>query len=218
MAEPSHDRGVVFVDGRAVHYRRAGTGPVVVALHGSPESAKALTPLIAALAGRFTVIALDTPGNGDSDPLPQSEPDTDDFARALIATLDALGLGRVGLYGFHTGAGVAIQTALHAPERITAVTLDGYAVWTEEERAVFLSPDYLTPFTPRADGAHLTALWSRIEEQSVFFPYFAQSEAARLDMDVTALEDRQRRALDWLKAGDAYRGPYRAAFQRRGEE
>ena len=209
-------RGVVMVDGRAVHYRSAGHGPVVVALHGSPESAKALEPVMSTLADRFTVVALDTPGNGDSDALRHPHPQSSDYADALIATLDALGLKRVSLYGFHTGAGTAMETAVRAPDRVASVVLDGYAIWTDAERAVFLSEAYLTPFTPSSDGSHLAALWSRVEEQSVFFPYYDHTDAARLDMDLPPLHQQQRRALDWLNAGDAYRAPYRAAFERRG--
>ncbi len=210
------ERFLVRVGARLVHGVRVGQGPVVVALHGSPESAGALAPVMRALASQFTVIGLDTPGNGDSDPLTIETPSTDDYAAALLETLDALGLGRVGLYGFHTGAGIASQAALRAPDRICALVLDGCAIWTPDERKLFLSPEYLTAFTPTWDGAHLATLWSRIEEQSIFFPYYLHTDAARLPMDVPDRVLLQRRALDWLKAGDAYRGPYAAAFRRDG--
>lgn len=209
-------RGLVQVDGRAVAYRRLGSGPVLIALHGSPESAKALEALMRRLAHRFTVIGIDTPGNGDSAPLPLEEPESEDYAEALLATLDALGLSKVALYGFHTGAGTALAAANQAPDRITSLILDGYAIWTEDERAVFLDDRYLAPFTPTWDGAHLATLWSRVEEQSIFFPYYDRTINARIPMTLPDLAERDRRALDWMKSGDGYRNPYAAAFRRRG--
>ncbi|MGC5198692.1 alpha/beta fold hydrolase, partial [Aphanothece microscopica] len=73
----------------------------MVLLHGSPQSAWSLMPLMHRLAAAgLTAIALDTPGNGLSDPLSGADLDCDAYAAALKETLDALGLGRVGLYGF----------------------------------------------------------------------------------------------------------------------
>src|SRR5690606_14891693 len=57
-------------DGRRIHYRRAGSGPPLVLLHASPSSSRVQIPLLRAWADDFTVIALDTPGFGLSDPLP----------------------------------------------------------------------------------------------------------------------------------------------------
>ena len=58
------------VSGRQIHYRRIGTGPAVMALHGSPQSSRALDAVGQALAAKgLSVIAPDTPGNGLSAPL-----------------------------------------------------------------------------------------------------------------------------------------------------
>ncbi len=211
-------RGALAVDGRAVHYRRAGqTGaPAVLLLHGSPESASALQGVAAALEDRFDVIAIDTPGNGLSEPLAEPQPDSEAFARHALAVLDAFGIERAGLYGFHTGAGTAMCAALIAPERISALALDGYAVWTDAEREALLS-EYCVVYEPVWDGSHLARIWARLEEQLIFFPWHDRRLAARMDLPPTPLATRLRRLRDWLTAWDSYPAAYFSAFRRRGE-
>lgn len=72
-------RRYAHINGRAVHYRRAGSGPPIVLVHASPQSSLSLTPLIKFLAPRFTVFAFDTPGFGFSDPLPKKNPNDGKF-------------------------------------------------------------------------------------------------------------------------------------------
>src|SRR5687767_7587119 len=97
------------VDGRRVHYRQAGKGPPVLMVHQSPRSSAEYEALMRDWSAHFTVIAPDTPGFGQSDPL-QGEPDIDDFADAIVAFLDAVGIDRVGAYGFHSG-GIILASA-----------------------------------------------------------------------------------------------------------
>ena len=58
-----------MVDGRRVHYRRAGSGPPLVLLHALGESSYSWTRVLPALATGHTVIAPDLPGFGDSEPV-----------------------------------------------------------------------------------------------------------------------------------------------------
>lgn len=211
-------RHFLWVKTRWVHYRRLGSGPAVVLLHGSPQSAWSLMPLMRRLAAQgLTAIALDTPGNGLSDPLQGEALDCDAYAAALKETLDALGLGRVGLYGFHTGACIGSTFAARWPERVTSAVYDGFCVWTAAERALILDR-YLPEFRPLWDGSHLAWLWPRFEEQSVFFPWHERTAAARMDADVGPPQQVHAGIMEFLRAGDAYRAPYRAAFVYRGEE
>ena len=221
MSAPDHvwgSRGALTLDGRAVHYRRAGRrgAPAVLLLHGSPESASALHGVAAALEGRFDVIAMDTPGNGLSTPLAETEPDSAAFARHVLAVLDAFGVSRAGLYGFHTGAGTAMSAALIAPERISALALDGYAVWTKAERAALLR-EYCVVYPPVWDGSHLARIWARLDEQLIFFPWHDRRLAARMDLPPTPMETRLRRLRDWLTAWETYPAAYLSAFRRAGE-
>lgn len=217
-AHPTIRRHFVTVDGaRQVHYRRAGKGPAVVLLHQSPTSSREHTPLIERLMDEFTVIAPDTPGNGLSDPLPGEQPLAEDYAHALAATLDALGIKRCGLFGTHTGGVTAGEFARLYPDRVSVLIVDGVTCWTEEERADALD-HYFTPFAPKWDGSHLTWLWSRMREQSIFFPWYAKSLAARMHYDLPTPERLHGALLEFLRAGDAYRQPYKAAFLYKGED
>jgi hypothetical protein len=54
------------VEGVSLHYLTAGHGPMVVLIHGYAETSRMWRPLIPQLADRFTVIAPDLPGIGDS--------------------------------------------------------------------------------------------------------------------------------------------------------
>lgn len=211
-------RHFVSIGDRVVHYRRWGEGPVVLAVHGSPQSSRALAGVAVTLARLgLCVIAPDTPGSGLSTPLALAAPDTDDFAQALLAFADALGLERFGLYGFHTGACTACALAATAPERVAAAALEGLPVWTDQERADFLA-NYLPPFTPTWDGAHMAWAWARMEEQILFFPWSDPSPQARLSYDMSPVDRLHANALDMLESGDAYRAVYRAAFTFRARD
>jgi pimeloyl-ACP methyl ester carboxylesterase len=205
------------VDGREVHYRRAGSGPAVVVLHQSPTSSAEMVSVVAALAAHFTVIAPDTPGYGLSDPLPATQPEMADYAAALAALLDALGLVRCGIYGTHTGAMIAAEFARTYPQRVTAAVLDGYVVLTAHERTELLA-HYFVDASPRADGGHLAWYWSRIRDQVLFFPWYDRRRAARMRFDVPAAELLQPYVLDLLRADRMGTPAYAAAFRYPADE
>ena len=58
------------VDGLKIHYLTAGHGPAVILLHGYTQTSRMWRPLIPKLADKFSVVAPDLPGIGDSD-IPQ---------------------------------------------------------------------------------------------------------------------------------------------------
>lgn len=197
---------------RRVHYRRCGSGPALLMVHQSPRSSAEYETLMQAWGSQFTCIAPDTPGFGQSDPLSMDAPTINDFADALIGLIDALGLAPVTAYGFHSG-GIILVTALkRAPEHFRAMAIGGYAIWTDDEMALF-SDKYLPPFLPSAYGEHLTWLWNRMLEQSWFFPWFAVDGDHRLSVahaDVDRVDAAVREMLD---AGNAYRAGYGAVLR-----
>lgn len=56
----------VEVDGLELHYLTAGRGEALILLHGYAETSRMWRPVIPVLAERFTVIAPDLPGIGES--------------------------------------------------------------------------------------------------------------------------------------------------------
>jgi pimeloyl-ACP methyl ester carboxylesterase len=202
---------------RQVHYRRAGRGPVVLCLHQSPLSSRDMLPTIQRWHRHFTCIAPDTPGFGLSDPLGVAQADMADFADAVVEFMDALGIERTAVYGFHTGAMIAGALAAKHPDRISCAVANGFVLLTEPERADFIE-HYLPPLQPSWDGAHLAWLWARLREQAIFFPWYRPAPAHRLGGSVPSPERLQDALLDLMRSGDHHRVGYRAAFQLRSEE
>jgi pimeloyl-ACP methyl ester carboxylesterase len=97
---------------------QAGTGQAVVAIHGLGATKASMLPTVAALAGRFRVIAIDLPGFGDSTKPLGAAYDPRFFARAVVGVLDGLGLERAHLVGNSLGGRVAIEVGLREPGRV----------------------------------------------------------------------------------------------------
>lgn len=197
--------------GRRVHYRRCGTGPALLMVHQSPRSSAEYKPLMRKWAEHFTCIAPDTPGFGQSDPLPGT-PEIAEFAEALCETMDALGIGPCAAYGFHSG-GIILVTALkRQPQRFRALAVGGYAIWNAEEMRIF-GKRYLPEFHPSPYGEHLAWLWNRMLEQSWVFPWFDTREEARLSVAHADVPRVAQAVMEMLEAGNAYRAGYGAVLR-----
>lgn len=128
LADP--DGQFIEVNGIQVHYKIAGTGePVMILLHGFGASTYTWHKVMATLADRGTVIAFDRPAFGLTErPLPGSwtdeNPYTSDFSANLtIGLMDQLGVDKAFLVGHSAGAGIAVQTALAHPKRVSGLVL-----------------------------------------------------------------------------------------------
>lgn len=215
-ANPRVSRHFVTIDGtRQIHYLRAGSGAPVLILHPSPGPSRYLLSLIEYLSDHFTVFAPDTPGNGLSDPLPLDAPTMDDYGDNVARVLDALGIDKIALYGFHTGASVGTAFAIRHPQRVRGAILDGFLVESDASLKDRLS-HYLLPFEPKLDGSHMTWLWTRLRDQRMYGKWYAPSLASRFDLDAPTPAATHGTVMDWLDAGAAYIKPYSAAFRQRG--
>ena len=191
-------RRCVYAGDRRVHYRRAGSGPPLVMLHASPGSTYALEPLIALLGETRTVIAVDSPGYGESAGLGLEEPETEDFAAALVETFDALGLDRVDLYGTHTGSKIAVEFTGTNPGRVRRLVLDGIGAYTPEEREDLLA-NYTIDLSPRWDGSHLVRAWAMRRDMHMFWAVVRQGRRSPPG-DGHPLDGRDARPLCRLPA------------------
>ena len=208
----SIQRHFVSVDGRQVHYRIAGTGPVLLLIHQSPQNSRMWLAAQQRFSDRYTVIAPDTPGFGYSDPLPGNPMTIAEFGAATLAFADAIGLQRFAVSGMHTGGLIATWLAWANPQRVAALVVDGYAAFTPQESALY-GDAYLPPFVPQWDGSHLRWLWARMREQKYFFPWYdGRAEAAMCIAPHTTAGTRDA-VMDVLDVGDAYRAGYAAAFR-----
>jgi pimeloyl-ACP methyl ester carboxylesterase len=112
-----------------IAYRRVGTGPPLVLLHGGLSDGRSWTPQLAGLAGEYDVVAWDAPGCGRSSD-PPAELTLADYADTVGALVGALALGRVHLAGHSFGAGLAIEVYRRHQETVHSLVLSGaYAGW-----------------------------------------------------------------------------------------
>jgi pimeloyl-ACP methyl ester carboxylesterase len=102
------------------HVARVGKGPPLLLLHGWPEFWLSWEPVMTRLAHRFTLIAPDLRGFGDSDK-PDGPHGPDQHAADMVALLDTLGLPKVGVVGHDVGGAVMQPLARRAPDRFSGL-------------------------------------------------------------------------------------------------
>lgn len=107
-----------------LHCEETGGGEPLVLLHGNGEDGTYFTHQIAHFSQRFRVLALDTRGHGKS-PRGEAPFTIRQFARDLLAFLDARGIERAHLLGFSDGGNIALAFALAHPERVGKLVLNG---------------------------------------------------------------------------------------------
>lgn len=111
------------VGGLLLHYVRGGSGPVVVLLHGYPESSYEWRRIAPGLADRFTVIAVDLRGSGESQ-APEGGYDKATLAEDIHALLAQLGLADdVRLVGHDIGTMVAYAYAAQHRDTVSRLVL-----------------------------------------------------------------------------------------------
>ena len=95
-----------------LHHRRLGNGPALVLIHGLGGSLVNWEPVLELVAEERDVIAVDMPGFGGSDPLPDGTRHTPvAMGAAITAHLSSLGVERPHLAGNSLGAWVALEMA-----------------------------------------------------------------------------------------------------------
>ncbi|MCU1429102.1 MAG: Alpha/beta hydrolase [Actinomycetia bacterium] len=112
----------VTIHGHDVCVRTAGSGPVLLLVHGMAGSSNAWRHVMPALAERFTVVAPDLLGHGAS-AKPRTDYSLGAFASGLRDVLAALGHERATLVGQSLGGGIVMQFAYQFPERCERIVL-----------------------------------------------------------------------------------------------
>lgn len=121
------ERRRVSTGGAAINLVVGGDGPALLLLHGFPQSHAIWHRMAPALAERFTVVAPDLRGYGDSERV-ASAPDHAPYSKRAMAqdqveAMAALGFERFQVVGHDRGARVAHRMALDHPERVQRVAL-----------------------------------------------------------------------------------------------
>jgi len=130
------------MDGVRLQYLTAGKGPAVILLHGYAETSRMWTPLMPLLAERFTVIAPDLPGIGDS-AIPAEGADMKTAAIRIHALARKLGVEKARVVGHDIGLMVAYAYAAQFPaETEKLVVMDAFLPGVEGWEPIYNSPNY----------------------------------------------------------------------------
>jgi pimeloyl-ACP methyl ester carboxylesterase len=103
-------------------FRMAGSGPPLLLLHGIGDSSRTWDQVLPLLASKYTVIAPDLLGHGDSEK-PRADYAISAYACGMRDLLSALDVDNVTILGHSLGGGVAMQFAYQFPERCERLVL-----------------------------------------------------------------------------------------------
>ena len=112
----------VSIHGHDVAYRMEGAGPVLLLLHGIAGSSRTWRDAIPRLTDRFTVLAPDLTGHGQSDK-PVGDYSLGAFASGIRDLMEVFDIDRATVVGQSFGGGVAMQFAYQYPERCERLVL-----------------------------------------------------------------------------------------------
>jgi pimeloyl-ACP methyl ester carboxylesterase len=119
----------VDIAGISVAYRRAGTGPPIVLLHGAYQDSRFWSRQLDGLDDEFSLIAWDAPGFGLSDDPPASFT-ADDYGDCLAEFISALSLHRPIVLGLSFGSVLALALYWRRPDTVGSLVLaSAYAGW-----------------------------------------------------------------------------------------
>jgi pimeloyl-ACP methyl ester carboxylesterase len=136
----------VEVGGLRVAYRRAGTGPALLLVHGALGDSRDWRRQLEGLSDELTVVAWDAPGCGGSDDPPATFR-LPDFADCLAGFAAAAGLERPHVLGLSFGGGLALELYRRHPGLPRSLVLaSAYA-----GRAGSLPPEVVRERVERAD-------------------------------------------------------------------
>ena len=140
-AEPRIDSRTAKIDNVELHYLTAGRGPAVILLHGFAETSRMWRPIIPLLTEKFTVIAPDLPGIGDSS-IPADNIDMLSAASRIHALVRSLGIEKAKLVGHDIGLMVAYAYATQFPnETEKLAVMDAFLPGVPGWEAIYNAPN-----------------------------------------------------------------------------
>jgi pimeloyl-ACP methyl ester carboxylesterase len=178
----SHDAEIA---GAKIHYTTGGSGPAVVLLHGFAETSRMWNPLLPILAEKFTVIAPDLPGIGDSS-VPSGGMSMKAAAIQIHELLRSLGITRTRVVGHDIGLMVAYAYAAQFPSEVDKlVVMDAFLPGVEGWEPIYNDPHY---WHFRFNGPTPEALVKGRE--NIYFAYFWNDLAADKNHSIPEVDRR----------------------------
>lgn len=198
----------VQIDGVKVHYLTAGHGTPLILLHGYAETSRMWRPIIPLLADRFTVVAPDLPGIGDSD-IPADGLDMKGAAIRIHDLAKSLGVQKAEVVGHDIGLMVAYAYAAQFPTEVTKLVLmDAFLPGVEGWEPIYNNPGI---WHFRFNGPTPEALVQGRER--IYFDYFWNDFAADKNHSIPEA-DRKAYAAAYARPGRMHAGwAYFVSFQ-----
>jgi pimeloyl-ACP methyl ester carboxylesterase len=205
-------RRYVRTEGRHVHYIRCGSGAPVVLVHPGIAHAGFLLPQMQQLAASHTCFAFDSAGFGCSDPAAADPASITDLAEVLAAAMQALQFPAVPVFGYHSGAVVALELAHRHPHLVSGLILDGLPLFTAEEVTALFSHDFAMPLTVDELGGHFAQTWTRFRDQTTFYPWYARTPEHMIPLEVAAPPEVVHTWMSYFfRSAKHYDGPFLGA-------
>jgi pimeloyl-ACP methyl ester carboxylesterase len=142
LAAPEIASRTAKVDDLELHYLTAGRGPAVVLLHGYTQTSRMWRPIITLLAEKFTVIAPDLPGIGDSSIPADNEIGMITAARQIHDLVRSLRVEKARVVGHDIGLMVAYAYAAQFPnETEKLVVMDAFLPGVSGWEPIYNAPN-----------------------------------------------------------------------------
>jgi len=167
------------VEGIKIHYLLAGHGPTVILLHGYTQTSRMWRPLIPKLTDKFTVVAPDLPGIGESD-IPEDGLDMKTAAIRVHGLAKSLGIPKSRVVGHDIGLMVAYAYAAQFPSEVEKlVVMDAFLPGVPGWELAYNNPNF---WHFRFHGPTPEALVKGREK--TYFAYFWNDLAADKDQSL----------------------------------
>jgi pimeloyl-ACP methyl ester carboxylesterase len=188
------------INGVKLHYFTAGHGTPLILLHGYAETSLMWKPIIPQLAKRFTVIAPDLPGIGDSD-IPADGLDMKSAGVRIHDLVKSLGVQKAEVVGHDIGLMVAYAYAAQFPAEVSKLVLmDAFLPGVAGWEAVYNNPGI---WHFRFNGPTPEALVKSRER--IYFDYFWNDFAADKNHSIPEA-DRKAYAAAYARPGRMHAG------------
>ena len=124
---PGFKRGSAKTSGATIHFVTAGSGPPLLLLHGYPQTHIEWRDVAPQLAKKFTVVAADLRGYGDSSKPADGDNHANYSKRAMaqdqVEVMASLGFQKFAVVGHDRGGRVVHRMALDHADRITRLAI-----------------------------------------------------------------------------------------------
>jgi len=201
------------IGGVKLHYLTAGHGTPLILLHGYAENSRMWRPIIPQLAERFTVIAPDLPGIGDSG-IPADGLDMKTAAIRIHTLARSLKVEKARVVGHDIGLMVAYAYAAQFPTEVEKlVVMDAFLPGVGDWQAIYNNPGF---WHFRFNGPTPEALVKGRER--IYFEHFWNDFAADKTRSIPEA-DRKAYAAAYAQPGRMRAGwAYFVSFQKAAKD